>query len=238
MFEDRAPTGETHWPGAPPRALLFDLDGTLVDSVGDLHACLNRLLAGRGLPPLAVAQVRTMVGDGVRKLLERGLAAVGADPGEATLDAAVAVFMADYLAHPVVQTRPYPGVAGTLAALHAAGLPMAVCTNKPEAASLAVLDALGLRRYFAAVIGGDSTPRRKPDPMPLKVALDRLGVATADAVMVGDGRHDADAARAAGTGFIGVDYGYGADGLAALQPPPRRLPRFADLPAALGLSPA
>ena len=129
MFEDRTSPGKTRRAALRPRALLFDLDGTLVDSVGDLQACVNRLLASRALPVLTRAQVRAMVGDGVRTLIERALRAVGGNAGAASLDAAVAAFMADYLAHPAEQTRPYPGVVETLAALRGGGLALAVCTN-------------------------------------------------------------------------------------------------------------
>ncbi|WP_051362064.1 phosphoglycolate phosphatase [Solimonas soli] len=243
MFEDRASAAKTRGrPGSgptvrriprPPRALLFDLDGTLVDSLGDLHACLNRLLAGRGLAPLGREQVRRFVGDGVRALVRRGLTAAGAAPDKATLDTACNSFMADYLAAPAIHTRPYPGVPETLAAFHAEGRRLAVCTNKPEAISVAILEALGLAPLFSAVIGGDSTAARKPDPLPLQAALAALGVAAADAVMIGDGLHDAEAAATAGMAFVGVDYGYGADGLATLTPAPRLLRRFADLREAL-----
>lgn len=216
---------------APARALVFDLDGTLVDSAADLQASMNRVLAARGLPALTLDEIRGMVGDGVPRLVQRALAAVGA--ADAAPDAAVAAFMADYLAAPAVRTQAYPGVAPTLRALAAAGWRLGVCTNKPRAASLAILEALGLHAYFGAVIGGDSTPARKPDPRPLRAALEALGAAPQAAVMVGDGLHDARAAAAAGAAFIGVGYGYGAAGLATLRPPPLVAHRFADLPERL-----
>ncbi|MFT4047545.1 MAG: HAD-IA family hydrolase [Solimonas sp.] len=145
--------------------------------------------------------------------------------------------MADYLAAPAARTRPYPGVPETLAALRADGWRLAVCTNKPRAVSIAILDALGLAPLFGAVIGGDSTPARKPDPRPLRAALAAIGIDATRAVMIGDGAHDAEAAAAAGVAFVGVDYGYGAAGLGALRPRPRIISRFADLPAALPRTP-
>lgn len=230
MFEALTPARTVTPPAR--RGLIFDLDGTLVDSLGDLHASLNRLLAGRALPPLTRDQVRAMVGDGVRMLVSRALHAVGAAPDDATLDRAVTDFLVDYEAAPAVHTRPYPGVPETLAALRDAGWAMAVCTNKPYAASIAILDALKLSAFFTAVIGGDSTPARKPDPRPLQAAIAALGIDAADAVMIGDGPHDALAAQAAGVRFIGVDYGYGHEELAALRPSARLLRCFAELGAA------
>ncbi|NKF23895.1 phosphoglycolate phosphatase [Solimonas sp. C16B3] len=219
------------------RGLVFDLDGTLIDSVEDLRAALNRLLAGRGRPPLERSAVQAMVGDGARKLVERALtAAHGAAPDVATLDPALTAFLADYEAAAAVHTRAYPGVREVLTRLRGAGLKLAICTNKPYAASVAVLDALQLSDAFDAVIGGDSTPARKPDPQPLQAALDALGLPPGGAVMIGDGPHDALAAAAAGTGFIGVTYGYGTAGFAALTPAPITIDRFADLPARLGLT--
>ena len=196
---------------ARPRALLIDLDGTLVDSAPDLRLSLNRQLEPLGLGPLTLEQVKGMVGDGVRVLLTRALAACGAASDAAAVDALLPGLMADYTAAPVVRTRPYPGVAETLAQLHRAGVALAVCTNKPLVPALRILEALELRRLFSAVIGGDSTPYRKPSPQPLQAALAALGCAPAEALMIGDGPHDAEGALAAGTGFVGVRYGYGSD---------------------------
>ena len=151
-------------------AVVFDLDGTLVDSLPDLQAALNRLLATRGLAPLSVPRVREMVGDGAKRLVERAFAARGLAAGVDEL----ADFLADYEANCALATRVYPGIPEALQTLAAQGHKLAVCTNKPAAATRNVLDALGLAPFFGAVVGGDSTPYRKPDPRHLAQALSGL----------------------------------------------------------------
>lgn len=183
------------------KAVVFDLDGTLIDSAEDLCAALNRMLAEQGLRPLALAEMVPMIGDGAAKLVERALAAAGGGgsggglvPPELTRR-----FLAHYEPHAAERTRPIPGAAEALAALAAEGFALAICTNKPEQATRSILAALDLERYFAAVIGGDSVPGRpKPDPAMVLAAIDRLGVAPHEAVMVGDAPNDVLAARAAG----------------------------------------
>jgi phosphoglycolate phosphatase len=172
--------------------LLFDLDGTLVDSAPDLAEALNRVLADAGAEPLDLSAVTGMVGDGVRKLVERGLAARAPtlDLPALDLDAAVARFLDIYEGALAVASRPYPGVVETLDALAAEGWRMAVCTNKPEAASRVLLGALGLDRHLEAIAGGDSYPVRKPDPRHLTLTLEQLGANGAPAVLVGDSRND------------------------------------------------
>ncbi len=200
------------------RTILFDLDGTLVDSVPDLTTALNRLLAGRGLAGFAQADVVPMVGDGARVLVERAFAA---RDGVAD-DAAVAAFVADYTEHVAGDTRAYPGVIETLAGLRAAGWVCAVCTNKPEAAARKLLAALGIGEQFAAVGGGDSFPVRKPDPRHLLATLDAAGGAPDRAVMVGDHHNDVAAAAGAGLPCIFAAWGYsvrnaGADAAAVAE---------------------
>lgn len=212
--------------------VLFDLDGTLVDSVGDLAAAVNALLAEFGRPPLSDAAVAGMIGDGVAVLVERALAASGGPPPGAREP--LARFRAFYEADPTRLTRPYPGVAPVLASLAAAGLSLAVCTNKPEQVTHRVLGGLGLSRFFPVVLGGDSLPFRKPDPRFLRAALDRLEAEATDAVMVGDHRNDVLAAHAAGLRAIFARYGYGAASLGALQPD-AVIESFAELPPALGI---
>jgi phosphoglycolate phosphatase len=195
-----------------------------------LAAAVNALLAEHGLAPLAEPDIAGMVGDGVAALVERALQARG---GGIALGPAVERYVALYQANATTLTRPYPGVATVLAELARAGVGLAVCTNKPERATRAVLDGLGLDRFFPVVLGGDSLSAQKPDPAPLLVALDRLGAAAAESAMIGDHRNDVLAARAAGTRVIFARYGYGLATLRELAPD-AMLDRFADLPRVLG----
>jgi phosphoglycolate phosphatase len=211
-------------------ALLFDLDGTLVDSVPDLAAAVNTVLAEHGLKPLAESDIAGMVGDGVAKLVERALLARGG--GNVALGPAVERYVALYEANATTLTRPYPGVPEVLAEFGRAGVRMGVCTNKPEHATRAVLDGLGLARFFPVVLGGDSLEARKPDPAPLLAALGRLGAAASESAMIGDHRNDLLAARAAGTRIIFARYGYGLATLGTLAPD-ALIGSFAELPQAL-----
>jgi len=198
-----------------PVALIFDLDGTLVDSVPDLAAAANRLLAELDHPPLANAEIAAMVGDGVGKLVERVLASRGlADPPAPLVPRFVALYEADI----ATRTRPYPGVVDGLATLAGRGITLALCTNKIGRSTEAVLAALDLRRFFRVVVSGDTLPKQKPDPAPLRFALDRLGVTAAAAAMLGDHRNDVLAARAAGTAALFARYGYGLASLGTLEP--------------------
>jgi phosphoglycolate phosphatase len=208
-------------------ALLFDLDGTLVDSVGDLAAAVNALLGELGRAPLSETAITAMVGDGVTALVERALAASGGPAPTGT--APVARFAALYEAHATRLTRPYSGVVTVLAGLAGTGIAMAVCTNKLERVARQVIDGLGLGAFFPLVLGGDSLPFRKPDPRFLRAALDRLGAAPARAAMVGDHRNDVLAAQAAGLKAIFASYGYGGASLGALRPD-AVIDHFADLP--------
>ena len=210
-------------------ALLFDLDGTLVDSVPDLATAANRMLSELGRAPLSEAEIATMVGDGVAKLVERALAARQASG--APLAPAVARYTELYQASPTALTRPYPGVPRVLSELREAGVALAVCTNKPEHATRLVLDGLDLARFFSVVVGGDSLAARKPDPAPLTLALGRLGVPAGAAVMVGDHRNDMLAARGAGVAGIFARYGYGFASLGELRPQ-AMIGSFAELPQA------
>lgn len=209
------------------RTAVFDLDGTLVDSAPDLHAALDRLMASLGKAPFTRQEVVGMIGDGVKVLVERALAARGLAFDPSALEA----FSADYTAHAAVETRPFPGIPEALAALEAGGWRLAVCTNKPAAATAALLGALGLSGRFAAVGGGDSFPVRKPDPRHLLATLRAAGGEPSRAVMIGDHRNDVVAARGAGLPCLFAGWGYGppamAEGAAAILPHP------ADLPPAL-----
>lgn len=191
--------------------LVFDLDGTIVDALPDLAAALNRLLAARGLPPLTPAEVRPMIGDGTRKLVERALAARGAPFDEAT----EAAYLADYTAHVAELTHPFPGVAATLATLRDRGWRFAVCTNKSAAATKALLQALGLAPWFAALGCGDSFAAKKPDPAHLGGTIALAGGARERSMMVGDHANDIAVGKALGVPTVFAAWGYGDAKMAA-----------------------
>jgi phosphoglycolate phosphatase len=187
-------------------ALVFDLDGTLVDSLPDLAATLATTLGEIGAPALPSETVRSMIGDGTTALVARALAASGLPAS--LLSERLARFLALYEAAPARLTRPYPGVVETLRALQAAGRRLAICTNKPQRATLAVLRGTGLDGFFASVVGGDVLAVKKPDPAHLIAALHGIGATPDDAIMIGDNEHDVAMAKAAGVPVILVRYGY------------------------------
>ena len=187
------------------RTLLLDLDGTLINSAPDLLASCNRVMTPRGFAPFTLAQITPMIGDGAATLVARIMAARDQPSTPDDLRA----FLADYLAHPVEHTHPYPGVPETLDLLSRTGWRLAICTNKPEAAARAILDHLGLSRHFPAIGAGDTYPVRKPDPGHLLATLAAAGGDPATAIMVGDHHNDVAAAHAAQLPCIFVTWGYG-----------------------------
>ncbi len=180
------------------RLAVFDLDGTLVDSLDDLHASVTHALRAVGLPPRTREEVRGFVGEGARILLARAV-----EPRGELVERALAAWRAHYEAHCLDRTRPYPGIDALLAG---AGRALAVHTNKPGAMARKILAGLGLLPRFAAVLGGDEAAR-KPDPMGLLEIMARIGAAPGDTVLVGDSRHDVAAARAAGVAMVAVTWG-------------------------------
>ncbi|MCU0804729.1 MAG: phosphoglycolate phosphatase [Burkholderiales bacterium] len=191
------------------RAVLLDLDGTLVDSAADLAAAANRMLAALGLPARTVDEVKTYVGKGIPRLVHRAL--TGRLDGEAdgALHArALALFEQAYAEESGRHSAVFAGVVAGLERLRAAGLRLACVTNKAERFTIDLLDAKGLLPYFDVVVSGDSTPRRKPDPMPFLFGCDKLGVTPAEAYAIGDSANDVAAARAAGIRVLCVPYGY------------------------------
>jgi len=197
----------------PPlaRTLLLDLDGTLIDTVPDLAAALNRLMQARGLPGFTPPETAAMVGDGVAKLVQRACAARGRQADAADVDA----FATDYAAHATQASRPFPGVADTLRQLAAQGWRLAVCTNKPEAPARALLRAFDLDGLICTVGGGDSFPVRKPDPRHMLATLSAAGGSADRAVAVGDHANDVAAATGAGLPCIFAAWGYGPPAMAA-----------------------
>ncbi len=196
-----------HAADALPAAILFDLDGTLVDSLPDLAWSMNQLLGELGREPTTLAHMRTWVGDGAAVLVERCLLATGGLPEPSPAEA-VKRFLAFYRTHAAVETRPFPGVLETLTALRAAGHPLGVCTNKPTDLSRLLLDELEMTRFFSAVVGGDGAPERKPHPGHLRATLDAMRMADRKALMVGDSPNDVAAAKAAGIPVVVVSFGY------------------------------
>jgi phosphoglycolate phosphatase len=187
-----------------PDALVFDLDGTLIDSRQDITTAINRMRAELGLPPLALEQVITMVGEGARLLVERAL---GPECPPDRIDQALERYLIYYWDVCLETTKPYPGVEAMLADL-AERYPLALLSNKGEALSCKILDGLGLAGRFREILGGDSLPTRKPDPAGLHVLADRLGVPVARLLLVGDTWIDAETARNAGCAFALVEWGF------------------------------
>lgn len=191
--------------------LVFDLDGTLVDSAPDLHDALNVMLSNEGLRLLSLSEVESIVGDGAAVLVRKALALTGAGAvAEDDVRTLTSRFLATYERRPAALTQPYAGVPDTLEVLVEEGFILGVCTNKPEALSRRILRQLELDRFFQAVIGGDSLNGiRKPDPRHLLAAVEALGGVPEEAVMIGDSGNDVAAARALGVPVILRAGGYG-----------------------------
>ena len=187
-------------------AAIIDLDGTMVDTLGDFHAALNLMLVDLDLPPVDKAPIGLLVGKGSEHLIRSVLAHVGASAGR--YDAAWDRYQHHYLAINGRHSDVYAGVAQGLAALRAAGLRLACLTNKPAGFAQPLLQAKGLDGYFELVFGGDAFERKKPDPLPLIKTCEALGTLPARTLMVGDSSNDARAARAAGCPVVLVTYGY------------------------------
>jgi phosphoglycolate phosphatase len=221
--------------------IVFDLDGTLVDTAPDLIATLNTILGREGLPPVAFAAARNMVGGGARHMIERGLAAAPSLPsptsggpgwGPADVERLCGQFIEHYAAHIADRSLPFPGAEAALDALARGGCRLAVCTNKLEWLSLRLLGALGLKDRFAAICGADTFGVQKPDAAILLGTIARAGGNSTAAIMVGDTITDIAVARAAGTAVIAVDFGYSETPVAELAPD-RIVSSFTHLPAAV-----
>lgn len=235
---------------AAPRGIVFDLDGTLIDSRRDIATAVNRMRAERGLAPLSVDEVSGMVGEGARMLVRRALPPWPPGAGQDDLKEALASYLAHYSEVCLATTHAYPGVAAMLATL-APSFPLAVLSNKGEALSRHILRGLGLDRYLREVIGGDTLPTRKPNPGGLFLLADRLAIPAPRLLLVGDTWIDARTAQAAGCAFALTHWGGTPRGGG---PAPREetetdtapdamdaIPRWhlahpLDLPAALGLT--
>lgn len=184
--------------------VIFDLDGTLIDSSRDIAWSANMVLHSMGYERLDMEVIKESIGWGVKNLLEKLM------PEEApeSIESARLKFLDFYGGHLVVETTIYPGVVETLEYLRSSGKKMAIVTNKPHALSVAILDELKLKGYFGAVLGGDSLPNKKPHPEPVEKVLSLLGAAPSASVIVGDSPVDCEAGRSAGVGTVGVTYGF------------------------------
>jgi len=191
-----------------PLAVIWDLDGTLVESAPDLATALNALLNEEGQHGHAIEDVRPMIGGGVAKLIERGFRAADAALDPAECDALVPRFMELYTACATDSTHLVPHAREMLLHFYHAGVKQGLCTNKPIGVTRQIVDALDISGFFAAMIGGDSTAEKKPNPLPLLTCLEQIEVSPRDAVMVGDSGADVGAARAAGVPVILVPDGY------------------------------
>jgi phosphoglycolate phosphatase len=201
-----------------PKAVFFDLDGTLIDSAPDLHAALNETLESYGEPPFTLEAVTGMIGAGVYKLVERAYAALGKDIDPASRDKVVERFRSIYIPRATELTTLNPGASDTTRDLAAQGVKLGVVTNKPGAETEEILVHFGLRDLMDVVVGGDAGPATKPAPGLILHACQQLGIEPADAVFVGDSENDVQAAKAAAMLVVAVRGGYtrlGADGLGA-----------------------
>jgi phosphoglycolate phosphatase len=188
-------------------AVLFDLDGALLDTLPDLLTAANRMLAELGQPPRTYAEVRRFVGKGIPNLVLRCLTD-GRSVDPALVEAALPVYRRHYAAVNGDATRIYDGVESTLKQLKAQGIRLGLVTNKAQAFTLPLLERVGLARYFDAVVSGDVLPQKKPDPAPLLHACAEIGVSPTHAIMIGDSVNDAEAAQAAGMPVLLLSYGY------------------------------
>lgn len=198
------------------RAVVFDLDGTLIDSAPDIHAASARMLAEAGLPPLGFTQIRGFIGNGVPVLVERIMAASGLAPDADLHRDLVASMLRHYEAAPAELTTLYPDAAAAVSQLQAAGFALGICTNKPEAPTREILGIFGLAEAFAAVVGGDTLAERKPHPAPLHAVLEQLGTRTA--LYVGDSEIDAETAARADVAFALFTKGYRRTPVAEIAP--------------------
>lgn len=192
----------------PDRAVIFDLDGTLVDTAPDLMRATNFVLAGMGRRSLEMAEVRAFVGHGARALLTRGLAATGGLPEGYDVEPDYKRFVAYYSENIAAGSAPFPGLVPLLERLKDEGVGLGVCTNKLEGLSVQLLEALDLAKYFGAVVGPDTIGVAKPDPKPFFEAVNRLNLESPRAIMVGDSETDVLTARNAGVPVIAVPFGY------------------------------
>jgi phosphoglycolate phosphatase len=200
------------------QAVVFDLDGTLVDTAPDLTRATNYVLASRGRSPVSAADVRMMAGLGARMLIRRGFAATGLPVAEEDVEELFGQFLAYYAEHIAIDSRLFPGSRKLLDLCRERGIRLGICTNKPEGLSRALIESLGLSGYFNAIVGMDTIRIAKPDPRIYGETLRRMEVNGGRTVMIGDSETDVLTARAAGVPVIGVTFGYTPKPVAEFRP--------------------
>jgi phosphoglycolate phosphatase len=191
-----------------PRGIIFDLDGTLVDSAEDVAVILNWILRESGLAPFAAREVKALMGEGIPALIRKALRLRDVDAPAADLRRLSERFLERYSRDPVSSTRPFPGARDILCGLAGEGVAIGVCTNKAETPARLILERLGLADHVGVVVGGDSGFGRKPDPRPLLACASRLGIPASQLVYVGDHHIDVETARAANVPVVAAAYGY------------------------------
>jgi phosphoglycolate phosphatase len=212
--------------------IVFDLDGTLIDTAPDLIATLNHILAQHGLPEIPYDTARPLIGGGAKSMIERALALEGRGSSTADVDRLYTAFVAHYAEHIADRSRPFPQLEAALDRLAEAGHRLAVCTNKLEWLSKRLLDTLQLAQRFAVICGQDTFGMQKPDPEIFRRTVIRAGGEPVRAIMVGDSATDIRTARAANVPVVAVDFGYTDVPIATLRPD-RIISSFAQLPAAI-----
>lgn len=193
----------------PIKAVVIDLDGTLLDTAPDIAEAASRMLRDLGMSPVGLEKIKSFIGNGISNLVRRALTGeMSGKPDEALFARALPVFEKHYDEVLYRETHPYPGIMEGLKALRDAGFPLACITNKAERFTLPLLEAMGMRGYFELILSGDSLPRKKPDPLPLRYAAIYYEIEPKDLLLVGDSLNDSLAARAAGCPVVLLPYGY------------------------------
>lgn len=191
------------------KAVMIDLDGTLLDTAPDIAEAAQRMLRDLGLPPVDLAKIRSFIGNGIGNLVKRALTGeMHGKPDEALFAKALPVFQQHYAEVLTLNTRPYPGVMEGLAALREAGFPLACITNKAEMFTLPLLERMAMKAFFALILSGDSLAKKKPDPLPVLHACQFFGCQPGEMLLIGDSTNDTQAAHAAGCHVFLLPYGY------------------------------
>ena len=231
MALHRSPAGVSD-PPMPAQTIVFDLDGTLIDTAPDLVDTLNVVFAREGLPPVPYDTARNLIGGGARAMIARGIAAEGRVFEPAKLEQMFVDFIAHYTTNIARRSRPFPGLIDALDALAGSGYRFAVCTNKLERLSVLLLEELKIASRFEAICGQDTFGIQKPDPEVLRRTIAAAGGSPQRAIMIGDSATDIRTARAAGIPVIAVDFGYSERPVAEFGPD-RIISHFAQLPASV-----